>query len=247
MSYFGETYLNFMCHIQCSYFSVSIVDLKRVSVTREMTYIYLLGIKTIVKVIRKMNITAEADRTNKYLQTAATVLSVFGSSIIILTFFVFKDIRTPARHIIVCIAISDLVSSLSNCLGLFRTQDTSEGKDPLCILQSFVSSTFILSSFLWTMLLAVFLYIVIVCEKSDSEKKIIFPLFHGISWILPLIINIAAITNEKLGDSRIFVTAGWCWIDLGKYDRIKEFARTPAGNFMFKVNSRNTRTKCEKQ
>ena len=212
-----------------------------------MPYLYLLGIKASVKVIRKMNITQATIITNKYLLTTATVLSVFGSSIIILTFFIFKDIRTPARHIIVCIAISDLVSSLSNSLGLFRTQDTSEGKDPLCILQSFISSTFIFSSFLWTMLLAVFLYIVIVYEKSDSGKRLTFSLFHGVSWILPLIINIAAVTKGKLGDSQRFVTAGWCWIDVSKYDRIKGFATTPAGNCMFRVNSRNTRTMCEKQ
>ena len=159
--------------------------------------------------------------TNKYILTTATVFSVLGSSIIILTFFTFKDIRTPARHIIVCIAISDFVSSLSNCLGLFETESVFVKKDPICIIQSFIGSTFILSSFLWTMLLAVFLYIVIVCENPDSGKRLIFPLFHGISWILPLIINIAAIWKEKLGNSQKFVTAGWCWIDLGKDDHVK--------------------------
>ena len=172
-----------------------------------------------------MNVTqVPTDVTNKYLLTTATVLSVLGASIIILTFFIFKDIRTPARHIIVCIAISDLVSSLSNCFGLFQTQDHPEGKNLPCIIQSFIGSTFIFSSFLWTVLLAVFLYIVIVCEKPDSGKTLIFPLFHGISWILPLIINTAAIWKSKLGNSKRFVTAGWCWIDLGKYDPIKEFA-----------------------
>lgn len=175
-----------------------------------------------MEVARKMNLTkVPTDVTNKYILTIATVFSVLGSSIIILTFFIFKDIRTPARHIIVCIAISDLVSSLSNCLGLFRTEYVFEKKDPICIIQSFIGSTFILSSFLWTMLLAVFLYIVIVCENPDSGKRLIFPLFHGISWIVPLIINIAAISMEKLGNSRKFVTAGWCWIDLGKDDPVK--------------------------
>lgn len=145
---------------------------------------------------------------NTIILTAASVLSILGASIIILTFVIFKDIRTPARHIIVCIALSDLISSLSNCFGLFMN-----GKDKdSCTMQSFIGSTFIMSSFLWTMFLAVYLCIVIVCENQDLGRKIIFPWFHIVSWFVPLVINIIAVAMGVLGNSQSLVTGGWCWI-----------------------------------
>ena len=146
---------------------------------------------------------------NTIILTAASVLSILGASIIILTFVIFRDIRTPARHIIVCIALSDLISSLSNCFGLFMN-----GKgDGSCIMQSFIGSTFIMSSFLWTMFLAVYLCIVIVYEKRDLGRKIIFPWFHIVSWFVPLAINIIAVAMGVLGNSHSLVTGGWCWIE----------------------------------
>ena len=146
---------------------------------------------------------------NTVILTIVSVLSILGASIIILTFVIFKDIRTPARHIIVCIALSDLISSLSNCFGL-RINEKDD--DDSCIIQSFIGSTFIMSSFLWTMFLAVYLYIVIVYENQELGRKIIFPWFHIVSWFVPLAINIVAVAMQVLGNSRSLVTGGWCWI-----------------------------------
>ena len=148
---------------------------------------------------------------NKIIVTTASILSVLGSCIIILTFILFKDIRTPSRHIIVCIAISDLISSLSNCAGLFRKGNTA------CVIQSFVGSASILSSFLWTMFLAVFLFATVVLENPYLGKRLIFPWFHLVSWSLPLAVNIAAAVLKVLGNNEDQGTGGWCWIKLGKW------------------------------
>lgn len=159
----------------------------------------------------KMNKTQYGDTNlpNTVILTITSILSILGASIIILTFVIFKDIRTPARHIIVCIALSDFISSLSNCFGL---QINEKDSDDSCIIQSFIGSTFIMSSFLWTMFLAVYLYIVIVYQKQDLGRKIIFPWFHIVSWFGPLVINIVAVSMKVLGNSRSLVTGGWCWI-----------------------------------
>lgn len=145
---------------------------------------------------------------NTVILTIVSVLSVLGASIIMLTFVIFKDIRTPARHIIVCIALSDFISSLSNCFGIHM-----RGKDDgSCVIQSFIGSSFIMSSFLWTMFLAVYLYIVIVYENRDLGRRIIFPWCHIVSWFVPLTINIVAVAKNALGNSPSLVTGGWCWI-----------------------------------
>ena len=147
---------------------------------------------------------------NTVILTIVSVLSILGASIIMVTFFIFKDIRTPARHIIVCIAVSDFISSLSNCVGLYRNGNKDH---KLCRIQSFIGSSFIMSSFLWTMFLAVYLYIVIVYEKRDLGRRIIFPWCHIVSWFVPLTINIVAVAVEVLGNSQNLVTGGWCWIE----------------------------------
>ena len=150
---------------------------------------------------------------NRAMVTTVTMLSLIGSCIIIITFIKFKDIRTPSRHIIVCIAISDLISSLSNCAGLLITPGMKRLGNP-CVIQSLIGTTFILSSFLWNMFLAILLFVVIVLQNTELAERIIFPWFHLTGWFLPLTINMIAVSLNKLGNSKDFGTAGWCWIYL---------------------------------
>lgn len=150
-----------------------------------------------------------------------TVLSVSGSFVIIVTFIGFKDIRTPSRKIIVFIAISDLISSLSNCVGLkinFDHRYTS--RSDLCVIQSLIGSTFILSSFFWNMFLAISLYVAVVWQNADLAERLIFPWFHIISWFVPLTINMIAVSLHKLGNSEDSGTVGWCWIYLDSKGRL---------------------------
>ena len=152
---------------------------------------------------------------NRAMVTTVTMLSVIGSCIIILTFIRFKDIRTPSRHIIVCIAISDLISSLSNCAGLLILPGKNSLGNP-CVIQSLIGTTFILSSFLWTMFLAILLFVVIVLQNTELAERIIFPWFHLTGWFVPLTINMIAVSLHKLGNSEDLGTAGWCWIYLNR-------------------------------
>ena len=152
---------------------------------------------------------------NQAMVASVTVLSVIGSCIIILTFIRYKDIRTPSRHVIVCIAISDLVSSLSNCAALLIKPGMSRLGDP-CVIQSLIGTTFILSSFLWNMFLAISLFVVIVFQNTKLAERIIFPWFHLTGWFVPLTINMIAVSLDKLGNSKDLGTAGWCWIYLNR-------------------------------
>ena len=156
-----------------------------------------------------------ANRTpNKIIVGTATLLSLLGSFLIIFTYIRFKDLRTVSRHIVVCIAVSDLMSSLSSCAGLL-VSPTLDPQNEACVIQAFFGATFILSSFLWTMFLAITLYVVIVKQNTDLAEKLTVPWFHLISWCLPLVINVVAVSLNKLGNTGDFETAGWCWIYAG--------------------------------
>ena len=148
---------------------------------------------------------------NIILVATATLLSLLGSFLITFTYIRFKDLRTLSRHIVVCIAISDLMSSLSSCAGLFISPEL-DPRNNYCVIQAFFGAIFVLSSCLWTVFLAITLYIVIVKQNTDLAKRLIFPWLHFISWCLPLVINVVAVSLKKLGNNGDFETAGWCWI-----------------------------------
>lgn len=150
---------------------------------------------------------------NTVVLCISSFLSVIGCLVIILTYKHYKEIRTASRHIIVCIAVADLINALSNVSGMLIVP-TASGKDIPCVTQSFIGSTSILCSFLWTVALALFLYLTIVVENQHLAKKLICPWFHLICWLLPLSINMLALHLGKLGNSTDADTAGWCWICL---------------------------------
>lgn len=155
---------------------------------------------------------------NKTLLAMSTGLSGVGCLTILITYGLYKDIRTASRHIIICLSIADLVTVLANCSGL-AIQPSTEN-DTFCIIQSFIGSTAILCSFLWTIMLAVYLYVALVCESQRLAKRMIWPWFHILCWSVPLIINIVALLKKRLGNNTDAGTAGWCWIKItSKNDR----------------------------
>ena len=150
------------------------------------------------------------ENLNKVLVGLATTLSVVGSLLIIFTYVLCKDIRIPSRRIIVFISIADLLTAVPNFTGLFV--EPKEGKDYFCLIQSFISTTSLMCSLLWTIALAVFLFIIFVQENQSLAMKV-FPLFHIVCWGVPVILNIIAFRLSKLGNSGDTVSSGWCWID----------------------------------
>ena len=157
-------------------------------------------------------------KSNRILLGVASGLSIFGSLLVILTYILYKDIRTVSRHIIICISIADFVVTLFNCLALFISPVVdSQAKDfdiISCKIQSFISTSAVLWSFLWTMVLAMYLYCVLVKESTRIGKRIVWPWAHLLCWTIPLCINIVALYLGKLGNSGDENTSGWCWINV---------------------------------
>ncbi|XP_032242455.2 uncharacterized protein LOC5516684 isoform X2 [Nematostella vectensis] len=56
---------------------------------------------------------------NKILTTTAGSLSIFGTLVIFLTFYIWKDLRTASRKILVYISIGDFLTALVNISGLW--------------------------------------------------------------------------------------------------------------------------------
>lgn len=147
-------------------------------------------------------------------------ISIISSVLIFITFICLREVRTLTRQIIICITLADFFTALANLCGVLVIGQFEENKVQnqlsvsWCSIQSFVSSTSSLCSFLWTMVLSVALHQVLVNENFDRFARFL-PLFHIVCWLLPLIINITALSLKKLGYSlNTYGTGGWCWIGL---------------------------------
>jgi hypothetical protein len=87
---------------------------------------------------------------------------VFGSAFIIITFFVFKDVRTFGRKLLVHLSFADLGSSCAYLLSLAVTP----GTNALCISQALQLQFFLLASNIWTGCFACYLYRLLSSERA---------------------------------------------------------------------------------
>ena len=152
-----------------------------------------------------------------YITITSSCLSMTGSTLIILTFLIWSDIRTVARSIVVFLAIADFFTAAGYLYGAVVSYlDKQHHFDQhqyilLCETQSFVTTAFPISSFLWTIHLAVYLYVAIVNAKPLIAKKLMI-YFHVTGWGIPLAICLPALLTGHLGGSSERTSVNWCFV-----------------------------------
>lgn len=169
-------------------------------------------------------VTSDQRFANQYLHMiifkTTTILSIIGCLIIIGSFILYKDIRTPSRHIIVYLSISDLIVALANFYISWADPSSIVDNKITCKIQGFIATTGMLWSFMWTMALAIFLNILIVQKRPQLADSLLHPYFHVVCWLIPLCINVVALCLEKIGNPHDFVSSGWCWIGVDIKSRL---------------------------
>ena len=80
-----------------------------------------------------------------------------------------------------------------------------------CTIQSFWTTSFVLSSFFWTSYLAVYFVVTLVLKKVHWSKKMM-AFFLLTAWSIPFVICIAAVSTRWLGPSKYSTAGPWCWI-----------------------------------
>ncbi|XP_068698554.1 G-protein coupled receptor 157-like [Montipora foliosa] len=153
--------------------------------------------------------------TNRVLTTLSGSLSLLGTSLIIVTYFLWKDFRSTSRTILVYISFADFCIAGGTLVALWHG---SAGVNKLCIVQSFVTTTASLWSFFWTTFLAAFMYMTVV-KKQRKKAQIMFKVFHVLGWGIPLVIVGTALGLNKLGNDNDYFTSGWCWIQFNLSDK----------------------------
>ena len=145
-------------------------------------------------------------------------LSILGSLLIILSYILFKKQRTRAREILLHISLMDLGVALANLIGLsvyfdrfyvgHETVPSPAYIEGLCKTQAFFANYCTISSIVWTIALAGFLYFLIIRHKTRISIY-----FHRTSRIvcyaLPLLTALWLVLTDRLGYSPLD-SSGWC-------------------------------------
>lgn len=158
-----------------------------------------------------MNITKgylDVSTPNLVLATLAAVLSLFGTTFIVVTFFIWKEIQSTSRRILVYISIADFFVAVGTVVGVLFSKYST-----ICLIQSICGTYFVLSSFFWTVFLAVYLFIGCTRKRILLAERLVC-LFHVIGWGVPLTIVCIAVAKKKLGDNGDIVSSGWCWVSV---------------------------------
>lgn len=154
-----------------------------------------------------------------------SILSVLGSLLIIFSYVCFKDIRTRARLILVHLSLADMGVALANFVGdvvyfdRFYEHNGTIVEPPLvkkifCEAQAFFALYFTISSILWTCVLSVYMYF-LVMEKGGPLMRAFVWFSYVISYGIPIIVCVWTICTGRLGFSP-YNSSGWCTLILKK-------------------------------
>lgn len=101
-------------------------------------------------------------------------LSFVGSSLIILTYICWSDLRTTPRKLLVFLSVSDWLSAASYAYGVWSAFKVNSKE---CIVQGAISTFANTSSFFWTVAIAIYLYVFIVrSNQRVADSLVLF--FH---------------------------------------------------------------------
>ena len=141
---------------------------------------------------------------------ATAILSVFGASLIIFTYATFKNLRTTARQLLVNLSVADIIISVSHFVGLLANYESMfpingnvtdvalPHTNPLCSTQGAFTAFGTVASFLWSMLIAVYM-LVLTQSKTARPRKIIVPIIYVVSWGIPAVIVVVLAAMDYLG------------------------------------------------
>lgn len=156
------------------------------------------------------------------ISIVSSSLSVFGGLLIIGSYVTIPEIRNTVRRLLICLTIADLITALGNFVGAvrysvlqsFHQNITEFQNDPVCVGQAFFTTFSNLSSFVWTVLIALHLFLAVIFRRNlhFTHKLQVQILDHGFGWGLPGVIAITALATGKLGEDGTYATGSWCWI-----------------------------------
>lgn len=160
----------------------------------------------------------DTGRAPSYVTIVSSTLSCLGSVLIVLTFFVLKDMRTGSQKIITLLALADLISAVGYIIGSanylqhrgLNSTDDCGSFSQVCVGQATVTSYSSLVSFLWTVILALYFFLIIIFKRVKVAANLMI-CYNIVAWGGPLAVVIPLLALGKLGYSH-FAASNWCYV-----------------------------------
>lgn len=155
-----------------------------------------------------------------YFGLASNSLSFVASIAMVAIYIAWKDLRKGAQSIVTFIAIADFFTAaayFAGCINIMLTSynETSRSKCRIfltvCEIESYVMTCATMSSYLWTLILAFHLYLVVVKGSGNLANKLM-PVYHVTGWGLPVAVTFPLLFVGKLAYAP-FVAAVWCYLE----------------------------------
>ena len=145
-------------------------------------------------------------------------LAMVGSLFVILSFLLFKSLRSEARQILVNLSLMDFGIAMANMTGIAANFDgyfsnrseVNVHMEGFCKAQAFVAMFSTYSSILWTISLAIYMYLLVFQIHRYPLRYYLFCCYafcYGISFGLSLWL----LLTNRLGYAP-FNSSGWCTI-----------------------------------
>ena len=126
-----------------------------------------------------------------YCTLVMSILSIVGASVIMLTYWYFDDMRSVGRKMLCFLSLADFLTAVGNILGItwYEVKDSRNVVEceatcfALCETHAVITIFSSNSSYIWTVAMALHLYVTIVVRKRLGYKN--FAVFHIVCWGFP--------------------------------------------------------------
>jgi len=144
-------------------------------------------------------------------ERVTSVLSLIGTSFIIVTFLVSRDYHKPINRLVFYASFGNIITNVATLIS--RTSLRYAPTSPLCQIQAFLIQMFMPADSLWTLSMAFNVYLVFFRKYSSSQlKKLEWKYFLGCYGIPAApAITYLFIDSKKRGRPYGPATL-WCWI-----------------------------------
>lgn len=171
--------------------------------------------------------------TPAYINAAAAVtcvLSMIGSVLIVLSYVCFKWMRSTSRVILLHLSLMDFMVACANFVGSvvdFNTllepsvntttphpSTSHEVYSILCVTQASFALYGTLGSILWTIAIAVHIYLSLMLSNSKLIARAVY-CYYLVCYGIPALMTAWFVATSKLG--RDPIGGSWCTVDSSSY------------------------------
>ncbi|WAR21218.1 GP157-like protein [Mya arenaria] len=170
------------------------------------------------------NQTSDIALPNIILTGGSSALSIVGALVIFCSYSFIPPEKNFTRKLLMYLTVADFVTAFGNMVGMVRYV-TLYGTGPrvqncsghvkteeewLCKTQSFLTTASNMSSFLWTLVIAVHLWASVVLQSDKTKSRLARFIYHVLCWAVP--VAVVASIFGSLGEDYCFGTGVWCGI-----------------------------------